>query len=59
MTRNGRGIAYSRGKNIGSANASDKGSVFVYGRTEVVGALWGFDERFNQQGSIWVFHGLQ
>ena len=64
MTRNGRRIAYSRGKNIGSANASDKGSVFVYdwngSNWAIVGASmngstngdqFGFSMAFNEDGS--------
>ena len=49
MTRNGRRIAYSRGKNIGSVNASDKGASLSMIGTEVVGHCGGFDERFNQR----------
>ena len=64
MTRNGRRIAYSRGKNIGSANASDKGSVFVYdwngSSWTIVGASmngstngdqFGYSMAFNEDGS--------
>ena len=64
MTRNGRRIAYSRGKNIGSVNASDKGSVFVYdwngSSWSIVGASmngstngdqFGYSMAFNEDGS--------
>ena len=64
MTRDGRRIAYSRGKNIGAANSSDKGSVFVYdwngSSWNIVGASmngstngdqFGYSIAFNEDGS--------
>ena len=64
MTRDGRRIAYSRGKNIGASNSSDKGSVFVYdwngSSWNIVGASmngstngdqFGYSIAFNEDGS--------